>query len=62
MDRGAWQATVPGGAKESDRTEHLSTLAFLEAETLSGETLPLHREGRLNPSRKGPSRKISLGA
>ena len=62
MDRGAWQATVPGVAKESDRTEHLSTLAFPEAETLSGETLPLHREGRLNPSRKGPSRKISLGA
>ena len=26
MDRGAWQATVHGGRKESDMTEHSNTL------------------------------------
>ena len=25
MDRGAWQATVPGATKESDMTEQLNT-------------------------------------
>ena len=28
MDRGAWQATVHGGHKELDTTEHLSTHSF----------------------------------
>ena len=28
MDRGAWQATVLGDAKKSDRTERLNTFTF----------------------------------
>ena len=30
MDRGAWQATVNGGHKELDMTEHRTQLQFTE--------------------------------
>ena len=32
MDRGAWQATVPSGHKESDTTERISLLLSVPEE------------------------------
>ena len=36
MDRGAWRAAVPGGCKESDTTEQLSTVQHMEIRLWEG--------------------------
>ena len=46
MDRGAWQATVPWGHKETDTTEHLSAAA-VEASSEDKFTVLLVK--RINP-------------
>ena len=38
MDRGTWQATAPGGRKESERTEHVHAHTHTHTHT---HTLPI---------------------